>query len=221
MTEPDDLAVVRGVYDAAAAPYAKAVGVRLSEAFEGPVDRALLVAFVELVGPSPGLVADVGCGPGRVAAFVASHGLDVVGVDLSPAMLAVARAAHPDLRFEEGTLTALPFDDRSLAAAVLWYSIIHTRPEELPEVFAEMARVLEPSGELLVGFQAGGGECVHRVDAYGTGMTLPSYRHSPGSVADAVDTAGFHVHTRVRREPALAHESTPQAFVLAQRRPQG
>ncbi len=219
MTDPDDLAAVREVYDASAETYARVVGTQLSAAFEGPVDQALLAAFVELVGPSAGRIADVGCGPGRIAAFLAPHGLDVVGVDVSPEMLAVARAAHPDLRFEEGTLTSLPFDDRSFGAAVCWYSIIHTRPEELPNVFGELARVLEPSGELLVGFQAGDGERVERVDAYGTGMTLPSYRHSPNAVADALDTAGFHVHTRARREPALAHESTPQAFVLARRRP--
>lgn len=51
-------------------------------------------------------------------------------------MLAVARDAHPAIRFDEGRLTALPLADHSLAGAVCWYSIIHTPPERLPEVFA-------------------------------------------------------------------------------------
>ena len=56
-----------------------------------PLDRALMGAFAELVGPE-GEVADLGCGPGRVTAHLASLGLRVFGLDLSAAMLEIARA---------------------------------------------------------------------------------------------------------------------------------
>jgi SAM-dependent methyltransferase len=197
--------------------YAQLVGTRVSAAFEGPVDRALLAAFVEFVGVTAAPVADVGCGPGRVAAFLAARGLDVVGVDVSQAMLAVARDAHPDIRFEQGWLSALPFRGGSLGGAVCWYSIIHTPPEQLDEVFTELQRVLTEDGHLLLAFQAGDGECVHRPDAYGTDISLTSYRHSPDAVARSVIAAGLQVHTRAVREPELDHETTPQAFILARR----
>jgi SAM-dependent methyltransferase len=195
--------------------YAQLVGTELTTAFEGPVDRAFLAAFVEFVGMTAGPVADVGCGPGRVAAFLAAHGLDVVGVDVSQAMLTVARHAHPGIRFEEGQLTALPFREGSLGGAVCWYSIIHTPSEHLDEVCAELERVLNGDGHLLLAFQAGEGECVHRADAYGTGISLTNYRHSPDEVARSLIAAGLQVHARAMREPELDHESTPQAFILA------
>ena len=204
------MSTARAVYDAAAELYAQRVGTELCAPFEGPVDRALLAAFGEIVGvATAGPVADVGCGPGRAAAFLAAHGLDVIGVDVSQAMLTVAREAHPDIRFEEGHLTALPFPDGSLAGAVCWYSIIHTSSERLEEMFAELERVLSGDGHLLVAFQAGDGEGVHRTDAYGTGISLTSYRHSPEAVARSLVAAGFQVHAQAVREPELDHESTP------------
>jgi ubiquinone/menaquinone biosynthesis C-methylase UbiE len=203
------------VYDAAAERYAQLVGTELSAAFEGPVDRAFLAAFVELVRVTARPVADVGCGPGRVTAFLAAHGLEVVGVDVSQAMLTVARDAHPEIQFTEGRLTALPFPDGSLGGAVCWYSIIHTPLEYLNEVSAELERVLTGGGHLLLAFQAGDGECVDRADAYGTGISLTNYRHSPDDVALSLVRAGLQVHARAVREPELDHESTPQAFIFA------
>ena len=179
VTEPDHVSAARAVYDLTAEQYARRVGIDVSAAFEGPVDRAFLAAFVEFVGPTAGLVVDVGCGPGRVAAWLTAHRLDIVGVDVSHAMLTVARRAHPDIRFEEGRLTALPFADGSLVGAVCWYSIIHTPPEHLREVFSELQRVLSDGGHVLVAFEAGDREAVHRTDAYGTGHSLTYYRHCP------------------------------------------
>lgn len=210
------MATTRASYDATAEVYAQLVGTEVSAASEAPLDRALLAAFVEVVGRGPARrVADVGCGPGRVAAFLAGHGIETVGVDVSPAMLAVARDAHPGIQFAEGRLTALPVPDRSLAGAVCWYSVIHTPPEQLQGVCAELGRVLAPGGHLLMAFQAGSGEQVHRTEVYGTEVSLTSYRHAPDEVVRCLTEAGFEVRARAVREPELAHESTPQAFVLA------
>jgi len=209
------VSAARAVYDATAEQYARSVGIDVSPAFEGPVDRAFLAAFVEFVGLAAGLVADIGCGPGRVAAWLTAHGLDVVGVDVSQAMLTVARGAHPDIRFEEGCLSALPFADGSLIGAVCWYSIIHTPPEHLREVFSELHRVLSGGGHLLVAFQAGESEAVRRTDAYGTGYSLTHIRHCPEVVARSLIEAGLKPHAQAVREPELDHESTPQAFIIA------
>ena len=205
----------RAIYDATAAVYAKAVGTEVSPAFEAPLDRAFLAAFAELVAPAEGLVADLGCGPGRVAAFLATRGLDVVGVDMSLAMLAVGREAHPVIPFTGGALAALPLASGSLGGIVCWYSIIHTPADHLDEVLTEVARVLAPGARVLVAFQAGDGEAVHRSDAYGTGLALTSYRHSIDDVARRMVAAGLNVHARAVREPELAHETTQQAFLIA------
>jgi SAM-dependent methyltransferase len=160
-------------------------------------------------------VADVGCGPGRVTAHLASLGLDVFGVDLSPAMVAVARRAHPDLRFDEGTMAALDLADGELGGLVAWYSIIHTPPERLPAVLAELHRVLRPGGELLLGFQAGD-ERVHLEHAYGHDLALDAYRLPPDGIAELVTGAGLVVHARLVRRPDPPYE-TPQAYLLARK----
>jgi hypothetical protein len=60
VTEPDHVSTTRAAYDASAETYAQSAGTELSAAFEGPVDRALLAAFVELVAGTAGPVADLG-----------------------------------------------------------------------------------------------------------------------------------------------------------------
>jgi ubiquinone/menaquinone biosynthesis C-methylase UbiE len=218
MPENDHVAPVRAVYDAAAERYLEFVGTELSAATEGPIDLSLLSAFAELIAARPSArVADVGCGPGRVAAFLARQGLDVLGIDVSTALLARARVAHPAIAFEEGRLQDLPITDASLAGAVCWYSIIHTPPEGLAAVFAELSRVLEPGGHLLLAFQAGSGDAMHRADAHGTGLPLTSYRHGVAEVARRLQPAGFDMRATAERAPELDYETTRQAFVFARR----
>ena len=212
--EPEHVSTTRAVYDATAEAYVAAIGTEINETVEAPLDRAILAAFADMV-PSGRLVLDAGCGPGRVAALLHRRGLEVVGVDLAPAMIAIARATHPGIRFEVGELARLPLPDGSVAAAVFWYSIIHTPPSDLASVFNDLRRVIAAGGPVLVAFQSGEGEAVTRDDAYGTAVTLTSYRHAVDAVTGALDRAGFDLHATTVRAPTLAHETAPQAFVLA------
>jgi len=96
-------------------------------------------------------------------------------------MVAVARRAHPDLRFDEGSMTALDLADGVLGGIVAWYSIIHTPPQRLPVTFTEFHRVLGPGGHLLLAFQAGD-EKVHLEHGYGTRCpSTPTGCHLTGS----------------------------------------
>lgn len=218
MATPEYIASTRKVYDFSAAHYASAVGTTVTAAFERPIDRATLNAFAEdLVAVTHALVLDVGCGVGRVTRYLHERGLDVQGLDLSSEMISVARSAHPHLTFGVAPMTELPIDNGSLAAAVLWYSIIHTPPSALPDVWNELARVLAPSGRVLLGFQAGHNEEVQRENAYGSSTTMTWYRHNSDDVVQSMERAGFVVQSRVWRVAELAHETTPQAFLTFQR----
>ena len=149
----------------------------------------MLAAFAELVqAGGAGPVADIGCGPGRLTAHLHSLGLTAFGLDLSPEMVAVARRAHPGLRFDEGSMTALDLSDGALRGIVAWYSIIHIPPEELPAAFAEFHRVLAHGGRLLVAFQVGD-ELLHLTEALGHAVSLDFYRWSPDRVSELLEQA--------------------------------
>ncbi|WP_020574688.1 class I SAM-dependent methyltransferase [Actinopolymorpha alba] len=216
MTEPSYVTAARLAYDTVAVDYAKLLRDELAAK---PVDRAQLGTFAELVlADGAGPVADIGCGPGRVAAHLHSLGLEVFGIDLSPGMIAVARETYPALRFDEGSMIALDLADGQLGGVVAWYSIIHTPPERLPVIFAEFHRVLRPGGYLQLAFQAGD-EVVHLEQAYGHSLSLDAYRLSPDRIADLATQAGFALHTRVLRE-RIPPEKTRQAYLLV-RKPGG
>lgn len=217
MTEPDFLSTTRSSYDAVAADYA--VQFR-DELTSKPWDRAMLAGFAELV-PASGLlqVADLGCGPGRVTAHLRNLGLDAFGIDLSPQMVAAARQANPNMRFDEGSMTALNLPDATLGGVVAWYSIIHIPQERLADVFAEFHRVLTPGGHALLAFQAGN-RTLHRTDGFGRAISLTSYHRQPDHIAEMLSRAKLAVRATLLREPddyAGGTESTRQAYLLARK----
>ncbi|MFE6056601.1 class I SAM-dependent methyltransferase [Kitasatospora sp. NPDC056446] len=190
------LAAVRESYDTVAADY-----VRLVVPPEGmdPVSRAMLAAFAELVRETGGgEVADLGCGPGRVTAYLGGLGLTAFGVDVSGEMVALARRAHPGLRFLHGSMAALDLPDDSLGGILAWYSVHHTPAEQLPRLFAEFARVLAPGGHLLLGGHAGDAR-LSPTTAYGHPVSYTSHLVPAARLAELLAAAGFTVTARVEQ----------------------
>ncbi|MCC3765219.1 class I SAM-dependent methyltransferase [Glycomyces sp. TRM65418] len=161
----------------------------------GPTAEPGAAAVIE--APGRPLVAELGCGPGYVTAHLAKLGLDAFGVDLSPAMIDLARKTYSDLRFEVGSMDALDIADGSLQGVVSWYSIIHTPPEEVHASIAEFGRVLAPGGHLLLGFFESAGDPVAQFDH----RVAPAYRWPIDDLATRTSEAGFTEVGRMLREP--------------------
>jgi SAM-dependent methyltransferase len=87
---------------------------------------------------------DVACGPGVVSAQAAQRGAKPAGIDFSPAMIALAKAAHPALDFRVADVEQLPFADANFDAAIANFGLHHF--ENLPRALHEIARVLRPRG---------------------------------------------------------------------------
>lgn len=109
---------------------------------EAPIVREILR------GLPVGVALDAACGTGRHAAYLASLGHSVIGVDRSLGMLARAREKVPQGQFYEGDLQALPLADDSVDLVVCAIALVHF--PDLARPFEEFARVLRPGGQLVV-----------------------------------------------------------------------
>lgn len=99
---------------------------------------------------------DVATGPGTLAAKAAERGARVIGIDIAPAMIELARTLHPHLDFREGSAEELPLDSASLDAVISSFGMGHfSRPER---VLAEFARVLVPKGRVALSWWDGFGK---------------------------------------------------------------
>jgi ubiquinone/menaquinone biosynthesis C-methylase UbiE len=206
-------------YDAAAPAYLEHLARELDHK---PLDRHLIQRFAEAL-PRAASVADLGCGPGHVARYLAERtGANVVGVDLSPKMIELARArfAGDNLDYVVGDMRALTgFRDASLAGVTAFYSIVHFTADELPAVFAEMHRVLAPGALALVAFHISspdGKTLTHLDELFGAKVALDFYYHSVETVAGALTGAGLPVRETCIREPYPDVEYPSQrAYLLA------
>jgi SAM-dependent methyltransferase len=204
-----NLETTRASYDTVATDYQQLLENDLAA---NPFDRAMLDLFGEL---ATGRVGDLGCGPGRITTYLAALGLDAFGIDLSPEMIAVARKTCPELSFDVGNLYDLDLPDDSLGGALAWYSLVHTPPEDLPKVFAEIHRVLAPGGLLLHAFKVGA-ERYHLDQAYGHALSLDVYRYQPAEIAALLISAGFSEVAAFSHAP-LEHEKQPQGYLLVRK----
>jgi len=112
--------------------------------------RTDLLALLDLLDEH-WVVGDLGCGAGHITDALAPCVARVIAVDESGPMLGVAKQRleeHANVDLRVGTIEALPIDDETLDAAVL-FLVAHfiTDPSK---VMHEVRRVLKPGGRLLI-----------------------------------------------------------------------
>jgi len=207
-------------YDAIAELYAIDYADELSRK---SFDRELLGRFAELTGQGA-RVCDLGCGPGHLARYLSGLGVDAMGVDVSSAMVGVARRLNPGLEFQQGDMLRLPFSDRSFSGIAAFYSIIHIERRRVTDALQEMYRVLESEGHLLLSFHIGEGE-IHR-DEYSSHNRPKGPKIAFHATLFAIDEmerylvdAGFEVEESLNREAYDFEYPSRRAYLLAKKSP--
>jgi SAM-dependent methyltransferase len=201
-------------YDRVADEYAARL---FGELAHKPLDRALLDCLAEQArGRGP--IADIGCGPGQVARYLHERGAPVLGVDLSPGMVALARRLSPEIPFQQGSMLGLDVEDGAWGAIAAFYSIIHLPPGQLPAAMREFQRVLRPGGLLLLAFHVGQ-ECVHLDEWWGLPVAVDFHFYQTETLESHLAAAGFVVEARVERLPYPAVEHPSRRGYLLARKP--
>lgn len=113
-------------------------------------NRFTTEALLGFVG-SDWIIADLGCGTGNAAEFLAPFVRKVIAVDREKAMLDAARkrlAAFSNAEFRQGELAALPIGDGEIDAAMIYLVLHHV--EDPDAAVKDTARTLRPGGVLLI-----------------------------------------------------------------------
>jgi SAM-dependent methyltransferase len=172
---------------------------RWSETYDSPgnplieVEQPVVWSIFDQI--TPGAALDAACGTGRHARRLAELGHDVVGVDGSPEMLAVATRSIPQAVFHEGDLCSLPFESASIDLVVCALALEHV--PDLSKAVTELSRVLRSGGRMVLSDQhpaavALGGVAYFQDAARGAGV-VRGYGHLHGDYLCAFEKAGVHV----------------------------
>ena len=111
------------------------------------VERSLQAGLGALAGRT---VVDVGCGTGEFLRRMVERGAQGVGIEPSAGMRAAAERKVPGATLLDGHLAAIPLDDASVEAAIATYVVSHLTPTEQPAAIAELLRVVDGAGPIVV-----------------------------------------------------------------------
>lgn len=195
-------------YDRVANEYAAEIAGELKHK---PFDRGLLDAFVDLAGG--GAVADVGCGPGHVAGYLAARGVRTYGLDLSPGMCAIAHRTA-SVEAVAADMTALPLHSNVLTGLICLYAVIHLDTDQRAAAYKQFARVLCDDGLALVAFHTSDaenrpGEAREVSQWWGRNVNLTFRFLDADEEVTALGHAGMQLVARLDRSPhaGLEHQS--------------
>lgn len=165
-------------------------------------ERAWLDRFLTHVRPA-GTVLDVGCGMGEpIARYFIESGYDVVGVDSSPSLIALARARFPAAEWIVADMRGLDLG-RRFDGIVAWDSFFHLHREDQRAMFPRFAAHARPGAPLLFTSGTSGGESI------GTWCGEPLYHASldPAEYEALLAANGLTVRDYVADDPACGHHT--------------
>ena len=181
-----------------------------------PFDRDCLGRLAHEVG-SLGPICDLGCGPGQIARYLHRQGVDTLGVDLSPGMIAEARRLNPEIHFHQGDMLSLPDPDNSWGGIAAFYCIIHIPRQQIVDALRGMKRVLKPGGVLLLTFHIGD-EIKHLDEWWEMPVNLDFAFFQPGEMETWLKEAGYeHEETLVREPNPEVEVATRRAYLFARK----
>lgn len=191
---------------------------RWDELSKKHIDRLLLTEFAS-ANKDEGLCADFGCGPGQTTKFLYDHGLEnIIGIDLSPEMVNVARRLSPQIKFETGDLLNIAYPAGALGSVLAFYAIVHFTPDQVKTCFGEISRVLKTGGDFLFSFHVGD-EVVHFDKAHDKEIDVDLFFFKSDDIVAMLRETGFNIIDAIERRPNENMEyQTRRAYIWAEKK---
>lgn len=117
-----------------------------------------LYALLETHLVPHGKTAEIGCGNGRDAAWLAAQGYDVTGFDAAEGLLAEARQLHPQIVFREASLPSLEAIEETFDNVVCETVIMHLPADAIPLAVDNLRRIMRRNGVLYLSWRVTEGE---------------------------------------------------------------
>ncbi|MEZ4311272.1 MAG: class I SAM-dependent methyltransferase [Polyangiaceae bacterium] len=188
MQNPSSSSVV-ALYDGAAESYAS----MMDEEIKLPVYAETLARLSESISGVPGAVVDTSCGTGHMLwLYRARYDPErtVIGIDLSPRMVAVARSRlGQDAQIVVGDMRRLTeLASSSVAGIISFFAIHHLDSNEVKDSLSEWHRVLRTDGRVVLAAWEGSG----LIDYGGTSDVI-AYKHAEKELTAWVGECGFRL----------------------------
>lgn len=122
------------------------------------INKGLRVLGVRMFLPKEGMsILDVGCGTGAFLEFYQRYKCNLYGIDMSPAMLGIAKQRLGESsELHLGSAADMPYTDGFFDLVVSMLVLHEIDPQIRPEILDEVKRVLKPGGRvLLIDFNPG------------------------------------------------------------------
>lgn len=169
--------------------------------------RAEAQKFVSML-PKNAKILDLGCGPGRDAKIFSQQGFQVVGIDFSPNMIALAKQNVPQGEFFVMDMEHFDFPKETFSGVWASASFLHIPKKSLPTIFKKILSTLDSGGIFYLSVKKGIGEQVLEDERYGNVKKFWSF-FEENEIADYLTQAGFQIIDLATREKSSSYHTNP------------
>ena len=154
--------------------------------------------------PAGAQVLDVGCGSGVKSKYLAAHGLNVVGIDISDKLLEIARREMPNGDYRELSMIDLDDMPETFDGIFAQASLLHIPKKDAGDVVKKMARRLVPDGLLCINVketrEGKPEEGILKEDGYGYECERFFSYFTMSELEQHLTDAGLHVVSKLRNQ---------------------
>jgi ubiquinone/menaquinone biosynthesis C-methylase UbiE len=134
-------------------------------------------------------ILDVGCGPGRDTKYFTEQGLDVTAIDLTKALLEIAKKQAPKAQFHLMDMRKLKFPDNSFDGLWVNASLLHIPKKEAKQTVIGFKRILKPGGIIFIAVREG----VEEKFSFDKGLKRFYANYTKEELENLIKTAGFEI----------------------------